>query len=231
MAYRKYLAQQLGAARDWDVFITQILSEPTKVLQSDTLDFDALRQVAEAHRVTAYATLQEMLACRRYNRFHLLLRSWVEGHGWRNEPAGGSLPMLLDPAAEFASGAMTRLHRKALKCGAHFRHLDSEARHQLRIALKKLRYTAELFHGVHDGSHAKTYLSCLSKLQDALGRDNDGAMTQPFLRTLSLDTTAPEVHRTIGAVMGWLARDRIATRPALHRRWQQFRVMRPFWSN
>src|SRR6516162_4580473 len=60
MAYRKYLAQQLGAARDWDVFITQILSEPTKVLQSDTLDFDALRQVAEAHRVTAYATLQEM---------------------------------------------------------------------------------------------------------------------------------------------------------------------------
>jgi inorganic triphosphatase YgiF len=230
-AEAKYLAQQLGAARDWDVFITQILSEPPKVLQSDILDFDALRQVAEAHRVTAYATLREMLASRRYNRFQLLLRSWIEGHGWRNELAGGSLPLLLDPAAEFAGGAMTRLHRKALKCGAHFGHLDTEARHQLRIALKKLRYTAELFHGLHHGSHAKNYLSCLSKLQDVLGRDNDGAMTQPFLRTLSLDITTPEVHQTIGAVMGWQARDRIATRPALRRRWQQFRVMQQFWSN
>jgi len=228
----KFLAQQLGAARNWDVFITEILSEPEKVLQPNTLDFDALRHAAEPYRLTAYAAVREMLASQRYNRFQLLLRSWIERRGWRNELLDGSLAPLLEPAMEFANRAMARLHRKVLKRGAHFRHLDSEARHQLRIGLKKLRYTAELFQGAYNRStDARDYLACLSKLQDVLGRDSDEAMTEPFLRTLSLDATAPEVHRTIGAVMGWQAHDCIAVQSALHRHWRQFKAIQLFWSN
>jgi CHAD domain-containing protein len=173
-----------------------------------------------------------MLAGQRYNRFQLLLRSWIERRGWRNELLDGSLASVLEPAVVFANRAMTRLHRKALKRGAHFRDLDSEARHQLRINLKKLRYTAELFQGAFNRSaDARDYLTCLSRLQDMLGRDNDEAVTEPFLRTLSLNTTGPEVHRTIGAVMGWQARDGIAVRSALYRHWRQFKAMQPFWSN
>jgi inorganic triphosphatase YgiF len=228
----KWLAQQLGAARNWDVFITETLSEPAEVLQSDSVNFHALREAAEPHRLAAYATVQETLASQRYNRFQLLLRRWIEMRGWRNELPGGSLALLLEPAAEFAGRTMMRLHRKALKSGSHFRRLDPAARHQLRIALKKLRYTTELFNGVHNGSNnAKDYRICLSRLQDMLGHDNDAAMTQPFLRTLSLECATPEVHRTIGVVMGWQARDRIAGRSSLHWHWQRFKAIQPFWSN
>jgi CHAD domain-containing protein len=228
----KWLALQLGAARNWDVFITETLREPVEALQSDAVNFHALRQAAEPHRLAAYATVREMLASQRYNRFRLLLRCWIEMRGWRNELPGGSLAPLLEPAAKFADRTMMRLHRKALKSGTHFRHLDPSARHQLRIALKKLRYTTELFHGVHNGSSdAKGYLTCLFTLQDMLGHDNDAAMTQPFLRTLSLEPATPEVHRAIGVVMGWQARDRIAVRSSLHKHWQRFKAIQPFWSN
>jgi inorganic triphosphatase YgiF len=228
-AEAKFLAQQLGTARNWDVFITEVLSEPAKVLQSNTLDFDALRHAAEPYRLTAYAALREMLASQRYNRFQLLLRSWIERRGWRNELLDGSLAPLLEPAVAFANRAMTRLHRKALKRGAHFRHLESEARHRLRIDLKKLRYTAELFQGAYKrNTDARDYLTFLSRLQDMLGHDSDEAMTEPFLRILSLDTTTPEVHRTIGAVMGWQARNGVAVRSALHRHWREFKATQPF---
>jgi triphosphatase len=61
------------------------------------------------------------------------------------------LPVLLEPAPAFAGRVLTRLHGKALKRGAHFRQLRPEARHKLRIALKKLRYATEFFEGLHGG--------------------------------------------------------------------------------
>jgi inorganic triphosphatase YgiF len=229
-AEAKWLAQQLSAARNWDVFVTEILSELTNALQSDTLDFDALRQAAERHRLTPYAAARETLTDQRYNRFQLLLRSWIERRGWRNALTDGSLAPLLEPTVEFADRATTRLRRKALESGAHFRNLDTAARHRLRIALKKLRYTIELFQELYNGGNgAKDYLASLSALQDVLGRDHDSATTEPLLLTLSLNATTPAVHRSIGVVMGWQAHDRIAVRPTLHKQWKQFKAMPPFW--
>ena len=130
----------------------------------------------------AYSAFCETLASKRYSRFQLSLRQWVEFKGWRDELESGSLAVLLEPASAFVGRVLTRLHSKALKRGAHFRYLRPEARHQLRIALKKLRYAVEFFQGLHGGSaEAKRYLGCLARLQDALGHDNDASMTWPFL--------------------------------------------------
>jgi triphosphatase len=226
----KWLAKLLGNARDWDVFITETLSRPSEILPSDTVDFDGLRQAAEPHRAVAYAALRETLASTRYSRFQLSFRHWIESRGWRNELESGSLAVLLEPAPVFAGRVLTRLHRKSLKRGTHFRQLRPDARHQLRIALKKLRYAAEFFQGLHGGStEAKGYLACLATLQDALGHDNDASMTWSFLRTLARDPLAPEVQRCIGAVMGWQARDRIEVGWTLRRHWRRFKAMPTFW--
>jgi triphosphatase len=229
-AEARCVAKVLGAARDWDVFITGTLSRPSAALTSDFVDFDGLRQSAEPHRAVAYAALRETLASTRYSRFHLSLRHWIESRGWRNELESKSLAALLEPAPAFAARALTRLHGKALKRGAHFRQLRPEGRHQLRIALKKLRYATEFFYGLHGGSpDAKGYLGCLAKLQDALGHGNDASMTWPFLCTLTKDSVTPEVQRTIGAVMGWQARDGIEVERTLREHWRQFKAMRTFW--
>ena len=229
-AEARWLAKLLGAARDWDVFITETLSGPSAALTSDTVDFDGLRQTAEPHRAVAYAALREALASTRYSRFQLSFRHWIESRGWRTELESKLLPVLLEPASAFAGRVLTRLHGKALKRGAHFRQLRPEARHQLRIALKKLRYATEFFDGLHGGgAETKGYLRCLAKLQDALGHDNDASMTWPFLCTLARDPVTPEVQRTLGAVMGWQARDGIAVGWTLRKHWRRFKDMPTFW--
>jgi hypothetical protein len=70
----------------------------------------------------------------------------------------------------------------------------------------------------------------LAKLQNALGHANDATMTQPFLFAVADDPVTPEVQRTIGAVIGWQARDRIAVEKTLHKRWRRFKAMPVFWS-
>jgi triphosphatase len=228
----KWLATLLGAPRDWDVFVTETLGGPAEGLMRDTVDFDSLRRVAEPHRAIAYATLREALAGPRYNRFQLSLRHWIESRGWRNELKGRSLAVLLEPAPAFADRVLTRLRRKALSQGSHFRRLSPEARHQLRIALKKLRYATEFFQGLYGKNvHHKGYIECLTKLQDSLGHDNDATMTQPFLGALAQHSVTPEVQRAIGAVMGWQARDRIEVGRKLRKHWRQFAAMPPFWAS
>jgi triphosphatase len=91
----------------------------------------------------AYSALRQALAGSRYNRFHLSLSRWLACRGWRIELENKSLAGLLEPVPILARRVLTRLHRKTLKQGMHFRHLQPEARHKLRIALKKLRYASE----------------------------------------------------------------------------------------
>jgi triphosphatase len=143
-----------------------------------------------------------------------------------------SLAVLLEPAPILAARILTRLHCKAIKRGRHFQHLQPEARHKLRIALKKLRYTTEFFHGLYgDNSATQSYLKCLAKLQNALGHANDATIAQPFLSTLGGNHVPPEIQRTIGAVIGWQARDRIEVEKTLHKCWRRFKAMPTFWSS
>jgi inorganic triphosphatase YgiF len=231
-AEAKWLATSLGTVRDWDVLITETLRGPAAALASDMVDFDALRAAAEPHRAKAYAALRETLASPRYSRFQLSLRHWIESRGWRNELATGSLAVLLQPAPKFAAGVLGRWHRKALKRGAHFRHLHPNARHRLRVALKKLRYAVEFFQAVYgDGGPSKAYLECLEKLQDGLGHANDASVAWPFLCTLAGDRLTAEAQRTIGAVMGWQARDRLEIGWVLRKDWRRFKIIPTFWAN
>src|SRR5262249_52326766 len=104
----KWLGKLLGAARDWDVFVTDTLMAPAKALGQDA-DVDSLRWAAEPHRITAYADLREAFASPRYNRFHLSMRRWIQARGWRSELWNRSLAVLVEPAAAFAGRTLTAL--------------------------------------------------------------------------------------------------------------------------
>jgi inorganic triphosphatase YgiF len=225
-----WLAKLLGAARDWDVFTCETLNEITRHLPPGIADFAALREAAAPHRATAYTVLRESLASRRYNRFLLALRHWVDSKGWRGELETGSLPILLEPASVFGGRVLTRLHSRALKRGQHFRRLPAPGRHQLRVSLKKLRYAAEFFHNLHvENSEAKLFLGHLARLQDALGRHNDASMTYPLLCDLAKGSTSPELHRAVGAVVGWQARDHTEIERTLRKHWRQFKSTPAYW--
>jgi len=229
-AEAKWLAQLLGAARDWDVFVRETIIAPSEAVEKSLFDFDGLRTAAEPHRLAAYAALREALASRRYNRFQLSLRRWIETHGWRNELEDRSLAVLLEPAPVFACRVLTRLHRTVLRRGDHFRRLEPTARHRVRVELKKLRYAVEFFRGaLGESAEAKHYIGQLAQLQDDLGLDHDASVAWPLLCALARDSVALDVQRSIGMVMGWQARGRFEV-GRLHKSWQQFKSMSTFWS-
>lgn len=227
----KWLARLLGAARDWDVFVTDTLAGPAEALGA-AVDFDALRQAVAPHREAAYAALRDAFGSERYNRFHLSLQRWISSRGWRNELAGQPLVVLVEDGAAFSGRVLGRLHRKVLRQGRHFARLPPEARHDVRLGLKKLRYAVEFFQELHGTkSEAKKYIQCIARLQDTLGHQNDALTTLPRLHALADGVVTHEAERSIGAVMGWQARDRLAANTTLRKQWRRFKALAPIWTN
>jgi triphosphatase len=223
----KWLMQQLGPARDWDVFAaTTVTRRVTAALE---VNLGGLCEAIERQRQTSYAALQAVLADRRCNRFLLSLGQWVERRGWRHDIDSDALAALSQPIATLSDRILTRLQRKALERGAHFRQLNNDAQHDLRIDLKKLRYAAEFFLPLYAGhASAKRYAARLSKLQGSLGRTRDIAATRILLDAIR-QADQPELHLAIGAVAGWQARDQIAVEQTLRKRWRRFKATPAFW--
>ncbi len=229
-AEAKRLAHLLGPARNWDVFVTQTVPD----IASEGLtgiDLETLREAATPLQAESYAAVHTALAGRRVNRFLLAFGALLERRGWRNGIASEAMAVLAEPAGSFAGRVLARSHRKALRRGRHFAKLAPEARHELRLSLKKLRYTAEFFLPLYAGqSAARKYLSRLEKLQEALGAANDVATTQPLLASLRGGKTLPELDFAAGAVLGWQRRHELDAGKALLQRWRKFADATPFWT-
>jgi len=224
------LARVLGPARNWDVFATDTLADIEKAGLPD-IDIAGLRNAAEPFRAESYVVVREMLAGSQTNRFLLSFGCLLERRGWRNGVASEAMTVLAEPVKSFARRVLTRSHRKSLKRGRHFKQLSPEARHELRLSLKKLRYTSEFFLPLYaDVPAAGKYLKRLSQLQDVLGAANDAATTQPLLDTLRRGTSAPELHYSIGAVIGWQRREQVEAAKGLLKRWRKFEATTPFWA-
>jgi inorganic triphosphatase YgiF len=225
----KWLMQMLSPARDWDVFTTATLARLESACASE-VDFDGLRRAAEPHRIASYALLRKALTDPRYTRFQLSLCRWTERRAWRSEVPSEALGTLTQPASALAVRVLARLHRKALKEGAHFARLQPQARHDLRVTLKKLRYAAEFFLPVFaKDPSAKRWLARLAKLQDALGHAQDSTVTRSLLGVAGRAELTPDLHRAAGAAIGWLARDQLAAAKSLRKRWRDFKATPCFW--
>jgi triphosphatase len=225
----KWLASALGSVRNWDVLVTDTMPR-IEAHCPDRVAFEALRQGAEPHRLSGYAALRELFAGQRYNRFLLMLGHTIERRVWRNDIASASLAILAQTADGFAREALDRLHRRSLKAGSHFKRLQPVAQHELRLVLKKLRYTAEFFRNVFESEdHTQRYLSRLADLQQSLGVANDAATTGGLLAALMEGASGFDLHRGAGLIAGWQARDRLAGAGKLHKVWKRFAHGEPFW--
>jgi triphosphatase len=223
----RWLMQQLGPTREWDVFAETTVSR--LVTAAPDIDLDGLREAVEQQRKSSYAGLRTVLADHRCSRFLLSLGDLVERRGWRNEIDSEALAALSQPMPMLADKILTRLRRKALKRGAHFRQININAQHDLRIDLKKLRYAAEFFLPLY-ATHApaKRYIRRLARVQASLGRVRDIAVSRILLDAIR-QGDQPALHLAIGGVAGWQARDRIAVAKTLRKRRRRFKATPAFW--
>lgn len=229
----KWLGAALGPARDWDVFHDELV-EPVRLAVGivSEEDFRALDAAISHRRAEARAAARAAVTSPRHARFQIDFGEWLESRGWRRQDVSEDSARLFSPLVDLADALLDRRHRKARRAGRGFADLSSARRHELRIALKKLRYTAEFFQTLHDPRAARRYITRLADLQDSLGRLNDMATAHRLSRDLHAEDERvdPGEARAVGIVLGWHARAAAGGETDLVRRWNEFAEAKPFWS-
>ncbi|GEO36128.1 inorganic triphosphatase [Skermanella aerolata] len=227
----KWLAGELGHARNWDVFLADLLAPVEEALGGDE-PTKALHCTALASRTRAYEQAHAAILSPRYTVLLLRLGGWLESRSWRQQPLSEEAARLFAPVRELSDGLLAKRHRKARKRGAGFADLAPAERHQLRIALKKLRYAAEFFRSLYGDKEVARYLKRLSALQDDLGHLNDVATAEMLMGRLAGESAEGEGLWRIGGgmVIGWHARGVTQLEPCLVRDWHKFAKATPFWS-
>lgn len=96
----------------------------------------------------------------------------------------------IDPdlaARPFAAAVLARLRRRLRKRGRDLAALEPEARHQVRLLGKRLRYAGEFFGSLWPGDKPhrryKAMAAALARLQESLGALNDLAAAEALLGT------------------------------------------------
>lgn len=217
-----WLANELGRAREWDVLATETLPAAAgHGLESD--GFRELAERVEPHRRQAHAQAAAAVATPRAGHFLLDLGLWMSRQGWRDGAAaerGGPD----GPAGKLAQDALAAAHRKVLRRGRAFGRLDAEGRHRLRVALKTLRYTSDMFLPlVQAAAPARRHAARLRRLQEDLGRQNDACRSSDLLGRLADTALSPAANRALGVLLGIQDRERSDAEAALRRDWSEFK--------
>ncbi|MEI6557122.1 MAG: CHAD domain-containing protein [Rhodospirillaceae bacterium] len=229
-AETKALADTLGPARDWDVFLAELLAPVKAAFATHPdlhADLAALEAAALAERHQAYQRVRALFASPGHTRFQLRFGLWLESRGWRAQAVTRTSAQLFRPLRETADALLDRRHRKARKLGGSFAELADTERHQLRIAMKKLRYAADFFRSLYDARPVDRYLQRLATFQDALGHLNDVATAARLVPVLESGAAAA---RAVGVVIGWHGRGLAALEPRLVAEWRDFRSAGVFWT-
>ena len=218
------IASALGPARECDVFRKSALKGP--LAHPDRPDqADGLLAAVEDRRAAAYRDVRALIEDLGTTRFVLKVFSLLARRAWRNALSGSELTLLAGPASKFAESALDRLRRRVKKRGEQLTELNDEERHELRIALKNLRYGVEFFGSLFGRRRiVRRYAGAVSLLQDLLGAHNDVATSRQFLDDL------PEgMERMSGFILGWYARGTALADADLFDASTKFKKIEPFW--
>ena len=211
------LSVTLGHLREWDVFVTQIIMPMHSRLPEQ--DWLQLLNAREKLRGEQHAVLESRLQSQDYQRFLLRIGAWMHGDFWR-EPHADGFTLL-----HFAAQILDKRCRQAVKRGKDIALADPTKLHMLRIACKKLRYSAEIFSSLFDSGKAKRYVSAITALQDILGTLNDFSVAERLLD--GFDAGLPQ--RIIFPVLNWIKHNYAEQIAQLDKVWNKFSAQKEFW--
>ncbi len=177
----KWLLSELGAVRDLDVFV-QELAAPLSGHLSGNADLVQVMRTARLAQSKAHARAARALQGTRAKRFVARLEAWVNGRGWRSGDAKHDGKVT--PAADFAQRFLNRKLRKIRTTYDDVEALSIPDRHELRIAVKKIRYAIEFFHTLLPAKRVARLNGILKALQDSLGHLNDLDVAERTVGTL-----------------------------------------------
>jgi len=186
----RWLADSLGPAREWDVFVDGILA-PLLEDRGRPPDLVDLRRSVESLQQACHASAREVILSSRYTQLVLSLGVWIEGRGWREAVTADRLGLLDGPVGGFAGTVLEDGHRRVVARGENISGLDEETRHEFRILCKQQRYAVEFFSGLYSGEEIGPYRECLVDLQANLGVLHDAAVARVLTMQVAPDAPHP----------------------------------------
>jgi len=229
----KTLADRLGPARDWDVFLGGLGAAAAEAMAGPNGPDKRMAQLlksAEAKRQGAYHALRAELDGAGFRRLVLDGIALLHRRPWHVPPEGITAEeraaRLAEPLADFASALLDKRWHKLHEEGEEIETHSAEQLHEVRLEAKRLRYAAELFAPLWPGKPTRRFLRRLAALQEDLGVANDTEVARGLVASLG-----PAVPAwAVGAVEGFAAaRVAPARRHALDT-WEGLMACAPFWA-
>ncbi|HET7084194.1 MAG TPA: CHAD domain-containing protein [Rhizomicrobium sp.] len=218
----KILLGRLSPARDLDVFVGKLLADPPKSGVRDGLP--QLRARADSARNAAWAAVSQCITSADFDMFADDVAAL----------ASSQLPLsrnrrLPRTAERILDRQVKRVSRRAKVAKSR----EEGDMHRLRIALKKLRYTAEFFAPLYPRKKVTRYLKKLRGLQNHLGDVNDAANVRSvvghLIKERSRKDSEGNMRYAAGAMVAWYgAQVPSAIKQAL-RRYKKFKRVKPYW--
>lgn len=218
----RWMASRLGEARDIDVYIENVLVPGREEHAGDPAFTDLIATYDEKRR-HAYDIARRTLLSRRLARALIAALAWIEAGEWTRAPGKKQARRRGQPVEKFAGKQLGRRRDKIIEAGADIVGLSPEERHEVRIELKKLRYSAEffaaLYHRPEERKLLKAEVAAMSKLQDLLGELNDIAVAGEREAVSEAEQTLRDEHAAHEDELLEKAEQVFAT----------FRETEPFW--
>ena len=190
-----WLMEQLGAARDWDALVDTTLPAVATAARGE-VRLTALGLAALVHSRETHAAAGAAVAAPRTTRLMLGLARWLLVVDAQPDQQMKRLP-------SYTRDMLEHHQRRLRQRGKQLEDGSVQARHRLRIAVKKMRYAIEFFASLYPAKKMRRYAEGLAMLQDQLGTSNDAAVADRLLR--QLQDGSLELAGSAGFVRGFLS--------------------------
>jgi triphosphatase len=172
----RWLAQELGPARDLDTLILEVI-RPLQRQHKSEPGLASISKMFVRKRLKCYRRATESVQSARFRTLVLDTAEWVEAGPWSvsNDPLKRAYREM--PVENYAAEQLSYRRKRIRRRGKKMAELDPEQLHRLRIQVKKARYAADFFASLYQGKktarQCRKLRSCLMQLQNNLGKLND----------------------------------------------------------
>lgn len=220
----RWLGQEVGRLRDIEVVLNDIVMREARA-HPEEVGLSALADSLTPQAAELRARVRETLAGDRVQSLLLDLARFTETRGWLLPHDFGQTERLARPVTAFAGHAINRRWKKVVRRAEDLATLDTEARHELRKELKKLRYAVEFLAPLYPAKRVRPFVKRLKKLQTVFGELNDAATVKAMFAGPGVGDEARAVGWITGASLA-RADDAWTGAKSL---WRKLEGTKPFW--
>ncbi|MEM6665530.1 MAG: CYTH and CHAD domain-containing protein [Pseudomonadota bacterium] len=218
--HARSLARLAGPLRDADVLIDEIVAPVYREHGHHSAIADLLRRLEERRDRLRNHVRHELCAART-GELVVDLSELAASQDWIRRSNRTDPPTI----ADIAPGVLDREWKRVNRRARGLADLDTEQRHALRRAVKRLRYVSEIMAAVADPGRTAVFIRQTRKLQNAFGTLNDLALAE----TLRDDASGLRIGAAVDHVIGWHATRADAAWGKVEKRWTALDEAGPFW--